>query len=252
MALEMASLGDATTTERTFCAASLSCRRDLGAPPKLAPQFELIIDVVRVLRALSRSSEGLETVEYQLVIGRCRSSHESTLDQAVVSPDRQLGHVVRALLLGIPSLDPKYHNELEKSISSYALQRLAEGGDQRLAGLARLQVTAKVTLVKEITCDADVAVIDPNTTVTDGDRTASLAPTSEDGSFDQEAGLWDECEDESNCTVCMESFTFSERMVRLPCSHAFHKECIIRWMTMHNSCPLCRSGINLSRELGKC
>ncbi|KAH7572240.1 hypothetical protein JRO89_XS04G0224900 [Xanthoceras sorbifolium] len=45
------------------------------------------------------------------------------------------------------------------------------------------------------------------------------------------------------CSVCMEDFQtqlgFSGKQV--PCGHVFHATCITTWLSMFNSCPLCRS-----------
>ena len=43
----------------------------------------------------------------------------------------------------------------------------------------------------------------------------------------------------SQCTICMEDFTLSEQVRRLPCNHVYHSACIVRWLEMvkhtHNS-----------------
>ncbi|KAK1354807.1 Zinc finger, RING/FYVE/PHD-type [Heracleum sosnowskyi] len=48
------------------------------------------------------------------------------------------------------------------------------------------------------------------------------------------------------CTVCMEAWDTSTptnedggRIVK--CGHAYHERCIRQWVTLHNSCPLCRT-----------
>ncbi|XP_028776318.1 E3 ubiquitin-protein ligase TTC3-like [Neltuma alba] len=45
----------------------------------------------------------------------------------------------------------------------------------------------------------------------------------------------------SNCAICLEDFKvgFLE-VTRLPCSHLFHKACIVEWLQSDGICPLCR------------
>lgn len=42
------------------------------------------------------------------------------------------------------------------------------------------------------------------------------------------------------CTVCMEDFLYDETVSKLPCSHHFHHECIVPWLELHGTCPICR------------
>ncbi|KAG6500641.1 hypothetical protein ZIOFF_040489 [Zingiber officinale] len=42
------------------------------------------------------------------------------------------------------------------------------------------------------------------------------------------------------CAVCKDGILVEERVKRLPCSHLYHKECILPWLEIRNSCPLCR------------
>ncbi|KAH6777740.1 hypothetical protein C2S52_006929, partial [Perilla frutescens var. hirtella] len=46
----------------------------------------------------------------------------------------------------------------------------------------------------------------------------------------------------TDCHICLEEFKQGESLVGLPtCGHAYHKECIHRWMATRNSCcPDCR------------
>merc|ERR1719318_2474657 len=48
-----------------------------------------------------------------------------------------------------------------------------------------------------------------------------------------------------SCSACWEDFTEGEEVKLLECEHCFHAPCIIRWLELHGTCPVCR------KELGK-
>ena len=46
--------------------------------------------------------------------------------------------------------------------------------------------------------------------------------------------------EEEECAVCKDGVAAGERVKRMPCSHRYHEECILPWLEVRNSCPLCR------------
>mmetsp|Transcript_36517 Transcript_36517/g.26591 ORF Transcript_36517/g.26591 Transcript_36517/m.26591 type:complete len:91 (+) Transcript_36517:2068-2340(+) len=42
------------------------------------------------------------------------------------------------------------------------------------------------------------------------------------------------------CLVCLEQFKSDDKVLRLPCGHIFHVDCILPWLKVRNTCPACR------------
>ena len=52
-------------------------------------------------------------------------------------------------------------------------------------------------------------------------------------------------EEEEQCSICFESCNDKQQACcQLECKHKFHTDCIFKWMSKHNSCPLCRKEAN--------
>jgi len=43
-----------------------------------------------------------------------------------------------------------------------------------------------------------------------------------------------------SCSVCQEEYISEIKALELPCKHHFHSECLLPWLKLHNSCPICR------------
>jgi len=50
-------------------------------------------------------------------------------------------------------------------------------------------------------------------------------------------------EGKGECSVCMDDVNVGDEVVLLPCTHWFHETCASMWLSEHNTCPICRKGI---------
>ncbi|XP_059650554.1 RING-H2 finger protein ATL22-like [Cornus florida] len=48
------------------------------------------------------------------------------------------------------------------------------------------------------------------------------------------------------CVICLEELLVGLEATRMPCSHVFHGDCILRWLRVSNFCPLCRFQMPIS------
>ncbi|KAI1896820.1 hypothetical protein AGOR_G00098800 [Albula goreensis] len=45
------------------------------------------------------------------------------------------------------------------------------------------------------------------------------------------------------CAVCLEEFRTRDELGVCPCSHAFHKKCLVKWLEIRSVCPMCNKPI---------
>ncbi|KAM3589868.1 hypothetical protein VKS41_000722 [Umbelopsis sp. WA50703] len=45
------------------------------------------------------------------------------------------------------------------------------------------------------------------------------------------------------CAICTEDYVPQEEALKLPCSHIFHQDCIVPWLRMNQTCPVCRFSV---------
>ncbi|XP_063050329.1 RING finger protein 122 [Engraulis encrasicolus] len=50
------------------------------------------------------------------------------------------------------------------------------------------------------------------------------------------------------CAVCLEDFKVKEELGVLPCQHAFHRKCVVKWLEVRCVCPMCNTPITALPE----
>jgi hypothetical protein len=50
--------------------------------------------------------------------------------------------------------------------------------------------------------------------------------------------------EEVNCSICLENFKLNDNVIKLPCKHEFHPECLNGWLKNKSTCPMCRCEID--------
>jgi Zn finger protein HypA/HybF involved in hydrogenase expression len=47
-----------------------------------------------------------------------------------------------------------------------------------------------------------------------------------------------------SCPVCSEEFSVGVTVLKLPCTHVFHRECVFPWLEQRQNCPICRAELS--------
>ncbi|XP_023006826.1 E3 ubiquitin-protein ligase RNF126-like [Cucurbita maxima] len=118
-----------------------------------------------------------------------------------------------------------------EEISSFALQLAAGNMD------LNFHIVVEVDVNEMIWVDLDPFLVEEYSPAEMNGAPASAIERLQRQKFD---GLREE-EEEGDCSVCCEALKGEEEVSRIPCGHVYHKFCILKWLQMSNSCPLCRT-----------
>lgn len=51
------------------------------------------------------------------------------------------------------------------------------------------------------------------------------------------------CQNDDECSVCVQEYKIGEYKRKLACGHEYHKKCIDKWLKDCLTCPICRKEI---------
>lgn len=54
-----------------------------------------------------------------------------------------------------------------------------------------------------------------------------------------------ECGRDHTCSICLETCSTRDCLVKLPCQHTFHEDCILEWFRQKSICPICRKQVEM-------
>jgi hypothetical protein len=54
-------------------------------------------------------------------------------------------------------------------------------------------------------------------------------------------------ETETTCIICISDYEQGDDLLKLPCSHSYHRTCITQWFQLHDNCPLCKQVVQIKK-----
>jgi len=69
--------------------------------------------------------------------------------------------------------------------------------------------------------------------------------------LEREKFLKTSTDSDDKCPVCFELYEQAHDVVKLPCGHEFHLECVKTWLQAHDSCPICRAHVSTDSDREK-
>ncbi|KAJ1257725.1 hypothetical protein BS78_10G018500 [Paspalum vaginatum] len=54
------------------------------------------------------------------------------------------------------------------------------------------------------------------------------------------SGIFSKKADPEACTICLSTFRNRDSVIKLPCTHKYHADCITTWLKLNKICPVCK------------
>ena len=55
-------------------------------------------------------------------------------------------------------------------------------------------------------------------------------------------------ENSAHCVICLDDYAAADKVIKLKCSHHFHRECGQKWLVEHQECPICRQCFKTAKD----
>jgi hypothetical protein len=52
------------------------------------------------------------------------------------------------------------------------------------------------------------------------------------------------------CVICLEDILDKQYVIKLPCDHLYHSDCLYRWLCKKAVCPLCSAPVKFDLNVG--
>jgi len=59
---------------------------------------------------------------------------------------------------------------------------------------------------------------------------------------------WNMDMNNEDCTICLEHFNIESNIYEFKCGHYFHTNCVTTWLSIKDTCPICRYQIKSFEE----
>ncbi|WOK99013.1 hypothetical protein Cni_G07725 [Canna indica] len=56
-------------------------------------------------------------------------------------------------------------------------------------------------------------------------------------------GLFSKRDKHEECVICRMAYKNRDKLIKLPCQHQYHKDCITRWLKINKACPVCNEEV---------
>ncbi|CAL9748156.1 unnamed protein product [Musa acuminata subsp. burmannicoides] len=120
-----------------------------------------------------------------------------------------------------------------KEVHEGALGSMARGAKERLD--ARLRIKRYRGLESNCECGSEQVI--------PGSVQGEVFSSKSTRKFSWSKKLGWKASEQAECAVCLEEFKRGDVLLRLPCAHRFHCDCVVPWLQSNSHCPCCRTTI---------
>lgn len=61
--------------------------------------------------------------------------------------------------------------------------------------------------------------------------------------FKNKCSFFSRKKNDEECVICKSTYKSRQKLIRLPCSHCYHADCITRWLKINKACPVCNEEV---------